>query len=127
VSEETPPRIAGPNNVRINPGESLMDDNRRLLIPSLMASLLLYACASSSPPSLGDRMIGQSQDTRDLGEAWNKASKQVEEGEKLKKDGQKQVDDGQKKITKGQQMIEDGRQTMRESEQTFEQRFPGTL
>ncbi|MGK2952944.1 MAG: hypothetical protein ACSLEZ_11250 [Thiobacillus sp.] len=80
-----------------------------LLLAGLIA--LLGAGCSSTPPTLGEQMVTQSKDTKDLGKQWKSGHDMVARGEKLKSEGER--------------LVTEGNSAMRESELIFKERFPG--
>ena len=83
------------------------------------------AGCASSPPTVGDRMISQSEGTRDLAKKWDAGNDLVKKGESIKAEGREIVAQGNDKIKNGERMIAEGRAMMAESELIYQQRFPG--
>lgn len=89
-----------------------------------MFVVLLSSCATEKTMTVGDKMISQSTDTRDLGEQWNKGNAMVIKGEAMKKEGTELVKQGEDKITEGERLMAEGRKMIQESEMIFQNRFP---
>lgn len=84
------------------------------LLLTLSLPLLFSSCASK--PTLGDRLISQGSETRELGENWKKGDSLVAEGEKQKRKGRKMVADGEKLLSKGEKNLERGKELKTRSE-----------
>jgi len=96
-----------------------------------MFVVLLSSCATEKRMTVGDKMISQSTNTRDLGEQWNKGNAMVIKGETLKKEGTElvkegndRVKQGEDKITEGERIMAEGHKMIEESEMIFQNRFP---
>ena len=96
-----------------------------------MFVVLLSSCATEKRMTVGDKMISQSTNTRDLGEQWNKGNAMVIKGEALKKEGTElvkegndRVKQGEDKITEGERIMAEGHKMIEESEMLFQNRFP---
>lgn len=100
----------------------------RTQIPNLLILGLVAAfgagCASS-PPTVGDRMISQSDSTRELGKRWEAGQSLVKKGESIKAEGQDIIAKGNEKVKHGDRLIAEGKAMMAESELLYKQRFPG--
>tara|TARA_R110002049_G_scaffold254846_1_gene430331 strand:+ start:676 stop:1002 length:327 start_codon:yes stop_codon:yes gene_type:complete len=94
-----------------------------LLIAS-MATVLSVGCASN-PPTVGDKMISQSDSTRDLGKQWQDGKSLVKKGESIKAEGMDINAKGDVKVKEGDRLITEGKAMMQESEMIFKKRFPG--
>jgi hypothetical protein len=94
-----------------------------LLLAGLIA--VLGAGCTSAPPTLGEQMITQSKDTRDLGKQWKSGQDMVARGEKLKSEGQDMIAQGEQKVKEGERLVTEGNAAMQESELIFKERFPG--
>jgi hypothetical protein len=82
----------------------------------LLAVLLTVTVScSTSPPTLGEKMINQGQSMAKVGEQWVEGETMISKGEKMIKQGEEQVEEGKQLITKGRAM-------MKESEETYKQR-----
>lgn len=82
----------------------------------LLAVLLTATVScSTSPPTLGEKMINQGQSMAKVGEQWVEGENMINKGEKMIKQGEEQVEEGKQLITKGRAM-------MKESEETYKQR-----
>jgi hypothetical protein len=93
----------------------------------LLAGLIAMSGAgcTSAPPTLGEQMITQSQDTRDLGKQWKSGHDMVARGEKSKSEGEDMIARGEQKVKEGERLITEGNAAMQESELIFKERFPG--
>lgn len=89
-----------------------------------MFIVLLSSCATEQTMTLGDKMISQSTNTRDLGEQWNKGNAMVIKGEAMMKEGTELVKEGEDKITEGERLMAEGQKMIQESEMIFQNRFP---
>ena len=89
---------------------------------------LLFSIATlvgcSTTPTIGDRMMTQSNNTTALGEQWKDGDKLVKKGNAQVKYGQKLVDNGHDEIAHGKDLIQKGQQMMNESEVLYNNRFP---
>ena len=94
-----------------------------LLLTGLIA--VLGAGCASTPPTVGEQMITQSKDTRDLGKQWKSGQDMVGRGEKLKAEGQDMIAQGEQKVKEGERLLTEGNAAMQESELIFKERFPG--
>jgi hypothetical protein len=94
-----------------------------LLLAGLVAALSV-GCAAT-PPTVGDKMIAQSKDTRDLGKQWQNGKDLVARGERIKADGMDIIATGDAKVKEGERLIAEGNKMMSESEMIYKSRFPG--
>lgn len=94
-----------------------------LLLVGLVAALSV-GCAAT-PPTVGDRMISQSKDTRELGKQWKRGDDMVVRGEKIKAEGQETIKQGEQRVQEGERIISEGNTLKKESELLFKERFPG--
>ena len=82
----------------------------------LLAVLLTaIASCSTSPPTLGEKMIQQGQSMSEVGEQWVDGEKMISKGENMIKQGEEQIEAGKQLITKGRAM-------MKASEDIYKQR-----
>jgi hypothetical protein len=110
----------------------------------IIASAFLFA-ACASEPTLGDKMLGQSESTRQIGIDWNRGhamitdgekikkrgnemveegKKQIEDGKELQKQGKKLINNGEDKINEGDRLISRGKEMIEDSETSFRAKFP---
>ena len=94
-----------------------------LLILGLVTAFSV-GCATS-PPTVGDKMMSQSDNTRDLGKKWEAGKSLVKKGESIKAEGLEIVGTGDAKVKNGERMIAEGKAMMAESEMIYKERFPG--
>jgi len=94
-----------------------------LLLAGLIA--VLGAGCTSTPPTVGQQMITQSKDTKDLGKQWKNGQDIVARGEKLKSEGRDMIALGEQKVKEGERLVTEGNAAMHESELIFKERFPG--
>jgi type IV pilus biogenesis protein CpaD/CtpE len=91
----------------------------------LAALTAVLAGCTSAPPTLGEQMITQSKETRDLGKQWKSGQDMVARGEKLKSEGQDMIAQGEQRVKEGERLVTEGNAAMQESELIFKERFPG--
>ena len=93
----------------------------------LLAGLIavLGAGCASSPPTLGDKMISQSKDTKDLGKQWTRGHDMVARGEKIKAEGKEIISQGEERVKEGERLVAEGNRAMKEAELLYKERFPG--
>jgi len=84
---------------------------------------VIFSC-SHVPTLFGDKILKQSEHTKELGLKWKKGKKLVQRGEKIREEGQKEVQQGQETVQKGEKMISQGQQMIGESERNYNERFP---
>ncbi|MGV8990471.1 MAG: hypothetical protein ACOH1Q_03610 [Thiobacillus sp.] len=89
-----------------------------------LAVVLSVGCAST-PPTVGDKMISQSQSTKDLGKQWQSGEDMIKRGEKLKSEGLDIIATGDQKVKEGDRLIAEGTTLKQESEMIYKSRFPG--
>jgi hypothetical protein len=82
---------------------------------AVLTASLLATVACTHTPTLGEKMVAQSESTRQLGEQWNageksvlNAKKQTKNGGALTKQGYKNINKGNKLVSKGQKQVADG-------------------
>lgn len=78
----------------------------------------LFAAGCSSVPTLGDQMLVQSANTRELGDKWNKGNRLLLAGEELQEDGQQLIEDGEDMIKKGKKLIEKGEEKIKKGQKS---------
>ena len=104
---------------------------RKIIVAMMAVMTGLAGCTSSQAPTFGNSILGQSQDSRMIGEKWNKGNSSMIRGEKLQFNGQKKVEqgrsmvkDGQDNISKGKELVLQGEQLKQESETEYRIKFP---
>lgn len=92
---------------------------------------LLSGCAAPKEPTLGERMLMQSDAARKLSRQWQTGEERVRSGEKLVKEGESLINEaqadlrkGEDKVKKGHALIEQGQGQMAESERVYRVSFP---
>ncbi len=75
---------------------------------TILTAALLSVVACSQTPSIGDKMVAQSESTKQLGEQWSDGEKSVSDAKKLTKNGGKLVKKGHKNIYNGKKMVSKG-------------------
>ena len=101
-----------------------MKTHRSALIFIGLATALGAGC-SSSPPTPGQQMISQAQETRELGRQWKSGNTMVTRGERIKAEGRDMITQGERRVQEGERMIAEGNALKIESERIFQERFPG--
>lgn len=115
-------------------------------IPLTVLSTLMIACTHI--PSIGDKILAQSNSTKQMGTQWNHGEKHVTEANNLTKkgtslikkgnknisSGNKMVSNGEKQVSSGKKLMNEGHNKMMkgeteksESEQQFKKAFPGKM
>ncbi len=94
-----------------------------ILLVGLVAALSV-GCASA-PPTVGDKMLTQSEGTRELAKQWQRGDALVKKGESIKAEGQEIIGKGDAKVKEGDRLIAEGTAMKKESEMIFKERFPG--
>lgn len=95
---------------------------KKLYLAFVLPVFFVSACTSN--PTVGDKIIQQSENTNEIGNMWNKGDKLVKNGEAKIREGQKLIDQGNSKTTEGASMVKQGKQMINESEMLYKQRFP---
>lgn len=101
-----------------------MKTHRSALIFIGLVAALGSGC-TSTPPTLGQQMISQAKDTRELGKQWKSGNTMVTRGERTKAEGRDMIAQGERKVQEGERMIAEGNALKIESERVFQERFPG--
>lgn len=115
---------------------------------ALLSFSIVCMTACTHTPSVGEKMVTHSEETKRLGEQWTKAEESIldskkldEKGNTLIKEGDKQItqgraliDKGEKKISKGSKMIDlshtqlrEGQRSQHESKSQFIEKYPDGL
>ncbi len=98
-------------------------------IPAPLLLTMLFVALSSgcttTPPTLGERMIAQSESTKDLGKQWQKGHDMVAQGNKIRTEGQEKLTQGNELVKEGDRLIAEGTTLMQASENSYKARFPG--
>jgi hypothetical protein len=96
-----------------------------------IAIWLSSGCATE--PTLGDKMLNQSESTKQMGIKWTRGQELVIDGEKLQKKGYELVEKGKElqeegaaNIEEGDRLISQGRRLIEESESAYKAKFPGS-
>lgn len=97
-----------------------MNNKNRFTFILLTTGLLLTG-ACSHVPSVGDHMIEQSSNTKELGKKWNKGNTLVEKGNKNIAEGESMIKKGEKLINQGNATIQDGQKMIVEGGKMMEQ------
>lgn len=101
-----------------------MKSNHSTLLLAGLVAVLAVGCAAT-PPTVGDKMIAQSEGTRDLGKQWQNGKDLVARGERIKAEGKDIIASGDVKVKEGERLIAEGNKMMAESEMIYKSRFPG--
>lgn len=96
----------------------------KLIISSFMIFSFLSLVACSHQPTLGEKMVEQSAETRKMGKNWMEGKKEVEKGEALIKNGEQLVKKGKTEIQEGRKLVKRGNKHMKKSEIDFKEKFP---
>lgn len=115
---------------------------------TLLSIAIFYIVSCTHTPSVGEKMLNHSHETRDLSVQWAKGEKDIVESKKLEKGRNKLVNSGFKKIEKGKKLIssgenevskgnkmlelshaklENGQRLQHESKTKFIEQYPGKL
>lgn len=86
--------------------------------------LFIAACSSSTLPTIGDSMVMHGDESRLIGEKWNKGEEDILEGEGLIEKGKRMVKEGEDNIKKGEKLIREGKQLQEESEREYRNKYP---
>lgn len=104
-----------------------------LALGGLWVISTLSGCAAPREPTVGERMLIQSNSASELGRQWEAGNEKVKKGEKLIKKGnalikesRQDLRDGEDKVANGKALIEQGRKQMDDSERQYHLRFPAS-
>ena len=101
--------------------------------------VVMFLAGCAGQPSTADLMRAQALEVQaqvdmknQLAKDWDRGSKLVRSGEKLKERGEKQIKSAEKDLKEGRERVEqgdrdiiEGRKLMQESERQFHDNFPG--
>jgi len=86
--------------------------------------LFITGCSSRTIPTIGDSMVMQGNESRFIGEKWNKGEENIREGEALVAKGERMVAEGQENIKRGEKLIRNGQKLQGESESEYRDKYP---
>jgi hypothetical protein len=119
----------------------------KLKLTVLTVSILCIAACTHSP-SVGEKMLNHSDETRKLSKQWTEGEKNIIDSQKLEKKQNQLINSGNKKIAKGKKLtangenevkkgnemgdlshakLEKGQRLKQESQSQFIAQYPGTL
>lgn len=78
----------------------------KLKLTVLAVSICLAACTHT--PSVGEKMLTHSDETRKLSKQWTQGEKNIIESQKLEKRRNQLIQSGNKKIVKGKKLTSNG-------------------
>jgi len=103
-------------------------NKKNSLTAFLLTAGILLTSACTQMPSVGDHMIEQSSNAKELGKKWNKGNslvekgnKNISEGESMIKKGEKLISQGNMKKYDGQMMVQEGSKIMQQTEVSYHQ------
>lgn len=93
----------------------------------IVLSLFLVVSACSNHPTLGEKMLTQGSQTKQIGERWVEGNELISKGTKLIHEGEHLSKKGKAQVQKGRAMVKKGNKMTKTSEEVFHEKFPDVI
>ncbi len=90
----------------------------------VILSLFLVISACSHTPSVGEKMMIQGSQTKEIGQSWVEGDELIKKGNKLIHEGEHLTKKGKAQILQGRAMVKKGNKMIKKSEHVFQEKFP---